>query len=83
MPDAYLKRLFASQVPEARSHVQMGRFTVERFVATPVDMDLCRKVVAMARQDYNIALTGIADFVLQHEHAAVTPAEQATPANVE
>lgn len=83
MPDAYLKQLFASQVPETRSHVQMGRFIVERFVATPVDSDLCRKLVAMARQDYSIALAGIAAFVLQQEHIAAAPAEQATPANVE
>src|SRR5438093_13178205 len=28
--DAYLQKLFASQVPETRSHVMMGRFMVER-----------------------------------------------------
>jgi hypothetical protein len=83
MPDAYLRRLFASQVPETRSHVQMGRFIVERFVSTPVDIDLCRKLVAMARQDYTIALAGIADFVLQQGQAVPAPTAQTVPANIE
>jgi hypothetical protein len=83
MPDAYLRQLFASQVPETRSHVQMGRFIVERFVSMPVDVDLCRKLVAMAGQDYTIALAGIADFVLQPQQAATVPTEQTAPANLE
>jgi len=62
--DAYLQKLFASQLPETRSHVMMGRFMVERFVSQPVDVELCQELVAMARRDYITALQGIADFVL-------------------
>ena len=62
--DAYLQKLFASQIPETRSHVMMGRFMVERFVSQPVDVELCQELVAMARRDYTAALQGIADFVL-------------------
>lgn len=62
--DEYLKQLFASQVPETRSHVIMGRFMVERFVSQPVDVELCQELVAMACRDYTTALQGIADFVL-------------------
>jgi hypothetical protein len=62
--DAYLQKLFASQIPETRSHVMMGRFMVERFVSQPVDVELCQDLVSMARRDYTTALQGIADFVL-------------------
>jgi hypothetical protein len=62
--DAYLQKLFASQIPETRSHVMMGRFMVERFVSQPVDVELCQELVSMARRDYTTALQGIADFVL-------------------
>jgi hypothetical protein len=62
--DAYLQKLFASQLPETRSHVMMGRFMVERFVSQPVDVELCQELVAMARRDYTTALQGITDFVL-------------------
>ena len=83
LPDAYLRKLFSSQVPETRSHVQMGRFMVERFVSQPVDVDMCRAMVAMARKDYAIALAGLVDFVLHPaQDAAVHPA-QAAAINVE
>jgi hypothetical protein len=62
--DTYLQKLFASQLPETRSHVMMGRFMVERFVSQPVDVTLCQELVSMARRDYTTALQGIADFVL-------------------
>ena len=62
--DEYLQKLFASQIPETRSHIMMGRFMVERFVNQPVDVELCQELVAMARRDYTTALQGIADFVL-------------------
>lgn len=62
--DEYLQKLFASQVPETRSHVMMGRFMVERFVSQPVDVELCKGLVSMARRDYTTALQGIADGVL-------------------
>ena len=63
--DDYLAKLFSSQVPETLSHVMMGRFMVERFVTEPVDVDLCRMILPMARADYVAALSGIADFVLE------------------
>ena len=62
--DDYLQKLFASQIPETRSHVMMGRFMVERFVSQPVDVALCKELVTTARRDYTTALQGIADFVL-------------------
>lgn len=65
IPDDYLGKLFSGQVPETLSHVMMGRFMVERFVTKPVDEDLCRMLVPMARRDYIEALSGIADFVLK------------------
>jgi len=79
IPDAYLRQLFASQVPEIRSHVQMGRFMVERFVPQAVDVEMCRGMVAMACRDYSIALAGMADFVLEvGEEKSVNPAKAAT-----
>ena len=62
--DEYLSKLFISQVPETRSHIQMGRYMVERFVSEPVDVEMCRSMVAMARRDYNSALAQISNFVL-------------------
>ena len=64
MPDQYLKGVFASQLPETRSHVQMGRFMVERYVSQSVDVDMCRLMTATARNDYNSAMTYIAEFVM-------------------
>jgi hypothetical protein len=84
MPDDYLHKLFASQIPETRSHVHMGRFVVERFVTAPVDADMCRRLVAVARTDYTIALAGLADFVLgQGEATAANPDQAATVAVLE
>jgi len=37
---------------------------VERFVSQPVDVELCKGLVSMARRDYATALQGIADCVL-------------------
>jgi hypothetical protein len=73
--DDYLQKLFASQIPETRSHVMMGRFMVERFVSQPVDVALCKELVATARRDYTTALQGIADFVLT---PAVSPQRSAS-----
>ena len=73
--DAYMQKLFASQVPETRSHIIMGRFMVERFVSQPVDVELCKELVSMARRDYTTALQGIADFVLT---PAVSPPRSAS-----
>ena len=63
--DPYLSSLFTSQVPETRSHVQMGRFMVERYVTREVDVEMCRAMVTTLRHDYNLALSWIADFVLK------------------
>jgi hypothetical protein len=81
IPDAYLSKLFSSQVPETRSHVQMGRFMVERFVSEPVDVEMCRGLVNMARRDYAIALSGLVDFVL--DLATETTAHPAQVARVD
>ena len=63
VPDQYLKDLFGSQLPETRSHVQMGRFVVERYVSRQVDIEMCRAMVNTARNDYNAALSYISEFV--------------------
>jgi len=73
--DDYLQKLFASQVPETRSHVMMGRFMVERFVSQPVDVALCKELVSTARRDYTAALQGIADYVLT---PAISPQRSAS-----
>lgn len=83
LPDDYLRSLFASQVPETRSHVHMGRFMVERFVSEPVDMAMCRELVAMARRDYTIALAGLVDFVLSQETETVAHPEHVARVDVE
>ena len=83
LPDTYLSRLFSTQVLETRSHVQMGRFMVERFVSEPVDVDLCRELVAMARRDYTIALTDLVDFVLNPERETTVSAAQVARVDVE
>ena len=64
VPDQYLKDLFASQLPETRSHVQMGRFMAERYVSQHVDVEMCRMMTATARNDYNSAMAYIAEFVM-------------------
>jgi hypothetical protein len=63
-PDEGLRAVFAGQAPETRSHVLMGRLVVERCVATPVDVGLCRIDHGVVRQNYLFALDEIAAFTL-------------------
>jgi len=62
--DVDLKAAFASQAVENRSHVNMGRRIVEEFVAKPVDTELCRWAVGIARRDYRRYLQEVADVAL-------------------
>jgi hypothetical protein len=62
-----LKRTFASQEVENRSHINMGRRIVEEFVTKPVEIELCRWACRVARQDYRRFLHELGDFVLQRE----------------
>ena len=64
-PDASVSRLFAGQIPETESHVQMGRFMVERFVVKEVDAKLVVTETGVVCRDYLAAMREIADFVLQ------------------
>lgn len=63
-PDAGLGQLFQGQVAETASHIQMGRFVVERFVKEPVDVDLCHRLSTIVRRDYLAVLDEIAAFTL-------------------
>lgn len=64
-PDESLRRIFAGQIPETASHVQMGRFMVERFAIKDVDQKLVATETSVVCRDYLSALREIADFVLQ------------------
>jgi hypothetical protein len=70
-PDPPLRALFGGLIAETASHVQMGRFVVERFVEKPVDQELCRRTAAIARRDYLAVLDEIGGLVLGVE--AITP----------
>jgi hypothetical protein len=56
--------IFLSQLPETRSHVLMGRFQVERFVRSEVDIQLAKRLSAEANRDYLFLLEEVARFVL-------------------
>jgi hypothetical protein len=62
--DADLKGALASQIVENRSHVNMGRRIVEEFIEKPVDAELCRWAVGIARRDYGRYLQEVADIAL-------------------
>jgi len=62
--DEELRGVFASQVVENRSHVNMGRRIVEEHVGRPVDADLCRWACAVVKQDYGRYLQEVSDLVL-------------------
>ena len=47
--DPELKGAFASQMVENRSHINMGRRIVEEFVEKPIDAELCRWAVGIAK----------------------------------
>ena len=64
IPDEAMHALFHSQLAETRSHVLMGRFQVEKFVAKEVDAELARRLCAETRRDYLFFLEETARFVL-------------------
>jgi hypothetical protein len=63
-PDGGLSAVFASQMVENRSHINMGRRIVEEFIGKPVEAELCRWACAVARRDYGRFLHELSDFVL-------------------
>jgi hypothetical protein len=65
--DLGLKGAFESQAVENRSHINMGRRIVEEFVAKPVEAELARWAVGIARRDYCRYLREVADLVLGRE----------------
>ncbi len=71
--DPELKGAFASQVVENRSHINMGRRIVEEFVAKPIDAELCRWAIGIARRDYCRYLQEVADTVLDRPVTHPTP----------
>jgi hypothetical protein len=62
--DPELKGALESQIVENRSHINMGRRIVEEFIARPVDADLARWAVGIAKRDYCRYLQEVADIVL-------------------
>lgn len=71
--DPELKGAFASQIVENRSHINMGRRIVEEFVAKPIDAELCRWAVGIARRDYCRYLQEVGDLVLGRPPTHPTP----------
>ena len=67
LPDADLRAIFQSQLAETRSHIQMGRFQVERYIKKDVDAELARRLCAETRRDYMFFLEETARFVLGME----------------
>jgi len=65
--DPALKRLFSGLVAETESHIQMGRFVVERFIESDVDIDLSQRLTEIVRRDYLAVLDEVAAFVLRVE----------------
>jgi hypothetical protein len=65
--DPLLKRVFASQAVENRSHINMGRRIVEEFIEKPVEAELCRWAASVARRDYGRFLHELGDFVLDRD----------------
>jgi hypothetical protein len=71
--DAELKGAFESQIVENRSHVNMGRRIVEEFIAKPVDGELARWAIGIAKRDYCRYLREVADVVLDRPLTPPTP----------
>lgn len=71
--DVELKGAFAGQAVENRSHINMGRRIVEEFVEKPVDAELCRWAVGIAKRDYRRYLQEVADTVLGRPPTHPTP----------
>ena len=61
--DSELKGAFESQIVENRSNINMGRRIVEEFVAKPIDAELARWAVGIAKRDYCRYLREVADIV--------------------
>jgi hypothetical protein len=62
--DEELSNLFASELVENRSHINMGRRVVEECIAQPFQADLCRWACRVAKRDYSMFLQELVDFVL-------------------
>lgn len=71
--DADLKGALDSQIVENRSHINMGRRIVEEFISKPVDAELARWAIGIAKRDYCRYLQEVADIVLDRPLAAPTP----------
>ena len=71
--DPELKGAFASQAVENRSHINMGRRIVEEFVEKPIDGELARWAVGIARRDYRRYLQEVSDLVLGREPTPPPP----------
>jgi hypothetical protein len=71
--DEELKGALDSQIVENRSHVNMGRRIVEEFIAKPIDTDLVRWAIGIAKRDYCRYLQEVADIVLDRPLTAPTP----------
>jgi len=62
--DAELQSVFASQVVENRSHINMGRRIVGECVSKPFEAELCRWACGVVRRDYGMCLQELSDVVL-------------------
>jgi hypothetical protein len=71
--DRELKGAFESQIVENYSHIKMGRRIVEEFIAKPVDADLARWAIGIAKRDYCRYLQEVADIVLDRPLTAPAP----------
>jgi hypothetical protein len=71
--DPELKGAFESQAVENRSHINMGRRIVEEFIAKPVDAELARWAIGIAKRDYKRYLQEVADIVLARPLTPPTP----------
>jgi hypothetical protein len=63
-PDQEIRALFHSQLAETRSHLLMGKFQTERFIAKEVDAELAKRLCAETRRDYLFFLEETARFAL-------------------
>jgi hypothetical protein len=67
LDDEDLRGVFASQLVENRSHINMGRRIVEECVRTPFEVGLCRWACGVVRRDYGMFLQELSDLVLGRE----------------
>jgi hypothetical protein len=71
--DAELKAALDSQIVENRSHINMGRRIVEEFVAKPVEAEIARWAIGIAKRDYCRYLREVADLTLDRPLTVPTP----------